>query len=355
MALLLNQLSALDKAKSGTMQFDVVMKMITKMTGILEAEQAGDEKHKAHCEKEFANSAKEQEANKVAIDAVTSTISDLGDQVSLIAGDIATIEEEIKALDVSVASATIQRKNEHAEHTEFVTLNQAALQLIEKARQRLYKFYNPVLYKPPPKKELTMEEKIYSAAGRSEFNSPPPEAAYIAGTSQLAHDSGYAAASSLAQIRSHRILRAAPPPPPPETFGAYSKNDEKSTGVLGLMDMLVKELEGDMETASTDEAAAQKDYETLMSESAATRAQDAKSITDKEKSKAELETKMEAAKESKALSIEEQAQIASVIYELHGACDFLLENFDMRKEARTSELESLKNSKSVLSGANFSG
>ena len=34
----------------------------------------------------------------------------------------------------------------------------------------------------------------------------------------------------------------AAPPPPPETFGAYQKKDAKSNGVIGLMEMLAKEL-----------------------------------------------------------------------------------------------------------------
>merc|ERR1719502_400482 len=180
-------------------QFDVVMQMIEKMMGILQAEQAGDEKHKSYCEAELAQNAKDQEANKVAVDAVSSAISELNDQIGVVADDIKTLEKEITALDLSVATATNQRKSEHAEYTEFVALNEAAMQLIEKARQRLYKFYNPVMYKEPPKKELSMEDKIYAAAGRDEFTAGAAPAAF-------------------AQVSMHRVTRAAPPPPPPDTF-----------------------------------------------------------------------------------------------------------------------------------------
>merc|ERR1719213_1366812 len=40
--------------------------------------------------------------------------------------------------------------------------------------------------------------------------------------------------------------------------------------------------------------------------------------------------------------------------QLHGSCDFLLENFDIRKEARASEIDALKKAKAVLSGADYS-
>merc|ERR1712159_791248 len=39
---------------------------------------------------------------------------------------------------------------------------------------------------------------------------------------------------------------------------------------------------------------------------------------------------------------------------LHADCDWLLQNFDVRKEARAGEVEALKKAKAVLSGADFS-
>jgi len=45
--------------------------------------------------------------------------------------------------------------------------------------------------------------------------------------------------------------------------------------------------------------------------------------------------------------------IATATGDLHVQCDFLLQNFDLRKEARTNEVESLKNAKAILSGADF--
>merc|ERR1719502_563328 len=103
--------------------------------------------------------------------------------------------------------------------------------------------------------------------------------------------------------------------------------------------MMQKDLQADMKDAEADEQAAQKAYEDLMTESAASRAQSAKSITDKEA--------------AKALSVESLEDIQLTVNHLHTSCDFILQNFDTRKEARTNEAESLKNSKAVLQGANF--
>merc|ERR1719271_1735009 len=117
------------------------------------------------------------------------------------------------------------------------------------------KFYRPTMYKEAPPKELTEEEKITAASG---FATPV-----------------------FAEIRSHSLDDAAPPPPP-ETWGAYQKKDGKSNGVIALMEMLVKELSGDLTASENEEKTSQKDYETLMADSQATRAQNVASITDKE-------------------------------------------------------------------------
>jgi chromosome segregation ATPase len=190
------------------------------------------------------------------------------------------------------------------------------------------RFYNPNLYVAPAKKELSMEDSLYVKGGRSEF-----------------------VGGSFVQIRSHS---KAVLPQAPETFsGIQQPKTEKSSGVIALMTMMQKDLQSDMKDADADEKGAQKEYEELMTEAAASRAQSAQSITDKEASKAQLETKLQETKESKALTTESLEDIALTVNHLHTSCDFILENFDTRKEARTNEGESLKNAKSVLSGASF--
>ena len=65
---------------------------------------------------------------------------------------------------------------------------------------------------------------------------------------------------------------------------------------MALMDMLLKELNGDITEGEQEEKTSQKDYERLMSDSQATRAQNAKSITDKEAAKADMDTAIEQTK-----------------------------------------------------------
>merc|ERR1719301_447760 len=123
--------------------------------------------------------------------------------------------------------------------------------------------------------------------------------------------------------------------------------------LIGLMDMMMKEIETDMKDAAYEEKTSQSDYAKLMSESEETRDANSKGIITKTSSKATLEAKLDAAKDAFAAVSTDLDLIAATLGDLHMQCDFLLQNYDLRKEARTNELESLKTAKAILSGADF--
>merc|ERR1719327_1235880 len=139
----------------------------------------------------------------------------------------------------------------------------------------------------------------------------------------------------------------------PEAPPAGYQKSEKSAGVIGLMDMMMKEIETDMKDAAYEEKTSQADYAKLMTESEETRAANSKGIITKTSSKAAVEAKLEAAKEAHTAVTTDLDLIGMTLGDLHMQCDFLLQNYDLRKEARTNEIESLKNAKAILSGANF--
>merc|ERR1719218_333699 len=291
---------------------------------------------KSYCDKEMTKTGGEIKATSEALESSEAAIEEMTEESSTLADEMKRLAKEVKEMDKAVAEATEQRKEEHGEFITFQTENGAAVQLIEKAKNKLFKFYRPNQYKEAPKQELTDEDKILAASGRSDMiATAAPE--MIAGTTQTV----------FAQVH-------AAPPPPPATWDAYKKKEGKSNGVIGLMDMLLKELQDGITEAEHEEETAQKDYERLMSDSQASRAKMADSITSKEASKADLDSKIVATKEKKASSETELSNIKQYLVQLHADCDFIIENFDMRKAARENEVEGLKNAKSVLSGANFS-
>merc|ERR1719502_1875218 len=209
----------------------------------------------------------------------------------------------------------------------------AAKELIGLAKNRMNKFYNPKLYKPPPKRELSAEDRITVNMGGTLAPTQPP--AGIAGT-------GVTALSQVA------------PPPPPETYGAYQKKGEESSGVIAMMDLLIKDLAKEITEMETEEKLAQEDYEKFMADSAEKRALDTKTLADKEAAKADLETNLQAfGEELKSKQMEAMATMET-IKNLHLECDWLVKNYDIRKEARAGEVDALKKAKAVLSGADYS-
>merc|ERR1719515_30616 len=117
---------------------------------------------------------------------------------------------------------------------------------------------------------------------------------------------------------------------------------------------MIKDLTKEMTEAETEEKLAQEDYESAMGDAAEKRATDSKSLADKQKAKAELTAELEANTEEKGATTKTLMATLEHIQSLHAECDWLLQYFEVRKEARTGEIESLKTAKSVLSGADFS-
>merc|ERR1719393_189265 len=102
---------------------------------------------------------KKKELERSISDA-DKAMADEEEAIATVTEEIKVLEEGIKALDKSVAEATEQRKEENADFTSLMAGNTAAKELILFAKNRMQKFYNPKLYKPPPKRELTEEERI---------------------------------------------------------------------------------------------------------------------------------------------------------------------------------------------------
>merc|ERR550537_1702679 len=329
----------LAQSSQGAVDFSAILKMIDEMIAILTKDNKDDAAQKDFCIAELTKTETEKAATDDKLASLESTLSELADTSAEVADKIAALTAGIASLDKDVAEATEMRKKEHNEYSANVSANEVALALIGKAKNRLQKFYNPTLYKAPPKKEMTMEEKIIasgsSALMQQEAAFDSPEASFV-------------------QIRSLRRSQAKVAPPEAPAGPAPFKKSEKSAGVLGLMDMIIGEVKTELQTMKMDEKYAQKEYVELMADSQESRAQDLKSLTEATGSKADLEGSLTEAKENQMLTLEQSQNVIATLAKLHGSCDFIIKNFELRLNARTAEIEGLKTAKAVLAGANFS-
>jgi chromosome segregation ATPase len=319
--------------------FEKVIKLMDEMVVTLKKEQVDDDNKKEYCTMELDLADDKKKELERAISDSEKAIADVEESIATVTEEIAALEDGIKALDKSVAEATEQRKEENEEFTELMASNTAAKELILFAKNRMQKFYNPKLYKAPPKRELTEEERITLNMGGTLAPTNPPGG--IAGTGV-----------SLIQVRDDASQKAAPPPPPEASFGGAKT--EESGGVLAMMDMLVSDLEKEMTQAKLEEEDAQGDYEKTMSDAADKRAKDTQDLTDKNAAKASMETELQAHNDAKKASETELDATKDYIQTLHNDCDFLLEYYQERKEARAGEIDAIGKAKAVLSGADFS-
>jgi len=329
--------SKLRQATKGAVDFSAIFKMIDEMIVVLTKENKDDAAQKDFCVAELDKTEREKESVDDKMGQITSTLEETGGEIEELEASLKEFQDGIAALDKDVAEATAQRKKEHEDYGVNLQMNELAIEIIGKAKNRLQKFYNPSLYKAPPKKEMSMEEKII-AGGASALVQTEAD-----------FDDGSA---SFVQISSHSNVA---PPEAPETFsGGAPKKNEKSGGVMALMDMIVGELKTTVTEAKMAEKYAQKDYVELMQDAQEKRAADSKTIVDETGFKAELEGALTEAKENQMLTMEQQQNVMQTIAKLHGTCDFILKNFELRLNARTAEIEGLKTAKAVLAGANFS-
>jgi len=306
--------------------FDEVIGMIDGMVGTLKKEQVDDNDKKAYCNAEFDKLDDKKKAYERSIRDLETTISDTKESIATAAEEIKALTASIKALDKAVAEATAQRKEENADYTNLMASNGAAKEVLSFAKNRLNKFYNPKLYKAPAKRELSDADRATLAGGGTLAPTAAPGG--IAGT-------------GISEIQA------------PAFFQVKQERPE-SNGVIAMIDLLIKDLDKEMTEAKTEETDSQGDYEHMMKDGAEKRSMDAKALENKEATHADLEEALQKSKESKKSNGKELMATHESITIMHNECDWLLQYFDVRKNARSDEIDSLGKAKAVLSGADYS-
>jgi len=289
--------------------FDKVLKMIDELVANLKVEQEEDDKKKDYCTVELDGADDKKKVQERTLADHETAIAEAEAGVAALKDEIEALTAGIADLDQSVVEASSQRKQDHAEYMELISSNSAAKDVLGMAINRLNQFYNPKLH--------------------------------IAAT---------AAPAAFVQISAQRD----DPGPAPETFDDYSSKSEETNGVVGMINTLIKDLDKEMTEAEANEENSQKAYAQAMQDASDKKAADTESLTGKTAAKAAMETELEDHTEGKASTDKELMATAQYIQALHSECDWLQQYYDVRKEARASEVDSLKNAKAVLSGADYS-
>jgi len=138
-------------------------------------------------------------------------------------------------------------------------------------------------------------------------------------------------------------------PPPPAGFTKY-ENQAGSQGVIAMITQILTDAQQLEKDAVHDEQDAQSAYETFVKDSNGAIEMKQRDITNKSEQKAKAEADLTQSNQDLAGENTELAQLAQYAQQLHTACDFVVNNFEIRQAARDQEVDALDQAKAILSG-----
>jgi regulator of replication initiation timing len=328
----------LRRAAQAPDQFAPVKKMITDMVSTLLKEQEDDTKQKDFCAKAIPQAGVDKANIQQGLDDKVRSMDEMKTELTAIAQKIEVLSSEIAELDAAVQKSTEQRKEENSFHTQAMAENAMAMQLLNKAKAKL-----AAVYQAKDEPALLEVRRVDSTK-----SDPDEQINAMLGLSflQVSEKGEDMLSQSIA------ALSGTEPPPPPEAT-SYGKKTGAGMGIMGLMSELISDLKLEGQKAQMEEAAAQKAYEEGLANSQTSRETTSKEVVAMQTHKAELEEKTHETKASHRTLEAEMKSIVTKIASLHQECDFIVANYDLRKNARSQEIEAMRNAVAILSGANF--
>merc|ERR1719343_1494579 len=282
--------------------FTKVIEMMDKMTAELKKQQQEEfEKHE-FCKKEIDETEDLIKAHTNTKEILDEKHLALTDKLASLKKDIDTLKKEVADMEVSLKDAGEQRKAENALYQQSIMDQRAAVNILNKALDRLKMFY------------ATDATLVQTLQGQ-----PVPGAA------------------------------AAPPPP---TGQAYESSGGAG-GVLQMMMTIITDAEAEEKELDVTENNAQRRYAEFVTDATASIEADREAITGNEKLVASTEAQKAEVEGAQLSNDEELGRLADLLKAHHLDCDFLLKYFDLRQKFRGEELDSIADAKAILSGADF--
>jgi len=276
--------------------FTKVNAMIDKMIETLNVQQSDEVKKNDFCNKEIQSNdmatmkAKDRQAD------LDASSEERKMAVKKFEEDIAAAKSAVGKEQVSLQKATINRKKENLDFQKTIADQTLTIAVLEKAMDRLATYYDD---------------------------------------------------QALIQTRSVHITTRQTPPVPQMTY----KPSLGSGGVLSLLEKLIYDAKEIMADSKKGESEAQAAYEEMVSDSNGTIKALTKTILSKTDAKVEAHKDLTQKTLDLKATNRELAGLSKTDTDLHSDCDYLLKNFDVRQQARSQEVEALKQTKSILSGA----
>merc|ERR1719482_1358996 len=228
--------------------------------------------------------------------------------------------------------ATIQREKEKTVFTKQTAEQNAAIAIIEKASEVLGKAFGPDA--SLVQKSTTSKKDDSDMEGLLGFSFVQTKSAESAQDKELDN--------LLLKVGEDAGLVTGVKGPDRTKQGA---------GIMAIMQEMKHDIELEVAELKHDEDESQADFDKLSTESGKATKDKKKELTGREQAKAAVDEKIQIQTGVKGGYDDEVAALDEKLKALHEQCDFLLENYEKRKEARAQEMEGLSKSKAVLQGA----
>jgi len=279
--------------------FAKVKKSVEDMIEKLLKEQKDEIKHKDFCIEEINSNERDTEMKERDRSDLEAKIDDLTSTIDKLTKEIDGLKAQIAELQLQMKRAGEDREKQNKEFQDVIADQRATQKLLEAALGILKGFYDK--------------------------------------------------AALVQQSASTKAVSGQAPPP---GFKSYEKN-EKSGGVMGMMQAIIDDARNMQAEAIRGEESSQKAYENFVIDSNDAVTEKSKAVVDLSEQRARTEHDKVRAETEHEQTMEEIESLMNANADLHKACDFTLKNFELRQTARIDEVDALRQSLALFSGASF--
>jgi len=279
--------------RDGDDPFAKVKGMIQEMIDRLVQEAAEEADHKAYCDEETGKSKKSREKHQDRVDVLSGRIAKADAAVDKLKNDVAALQKEVAQMNKAEAEATEQRQAEKEEYEKNIKDYSESMEALSAAIEVLQEMYGGA-------KAALVEEGQDPEFGGPVFS------------------------------------------------GEYQKQD--GSGIIGLLEVAQSDFSKMDAEAKADEAAAKKEYETLVQDNAVSRATKEADIKGKTAEVGRLETSLKEMNDDRKSSQKELDAVLEYLDKLKEACEVKPESYEERKRRRRAEIDSLREALAILSG-----
>jgi len=292
--------------------FSKVTEMIDKMVAELADQQADEVTQRDWCVAEFSTNEKETSASYDKKANLVTKIADLEKTIESLTREVAETQATVVETQESMKRASETREAENAVFQKTILDQRLTQSVLLKAVDRMKQVY------------ALMQEQ--AAAGLYGEEPEQPGAAHIA-TSGTHTDAGNG----------------------PARFTKYEQN-AGGKRVVKMLEKVVADSKAMEDEALKSEEDSQAAYENLMKDSNKLLASSFAAVANLSGAKASAKASLSMAKTDLKQTLQALEGLSSYLGDLHKSCDFLMNNFGARQEARAAELDALREAKAILKG-----